>query len=122
MIPGSNLLDDAFLLINTQRVSYFQFLSRSVNQIGYDVAVYASPVYLNGSLQPVPRNLYEKYGLDFQKSYLTFYASANILDVKRDVSGDQIVFNGKKYQVESSNDWFLIDGWVGVLIVYIGAA
>jgi hypothetical protein len=116
-IPGANLLKIALGIIASQTVSYYQFLSRAPSAKGQWVATYADPVNLTGSFQPVPRKLYEQYGLDFSKSYFTFYTSNNILSTQRDVSGDQLVFNGITYQCESNNDWFAIDGWKGVLCV-----
>ncbi len=120
-IPGINLLNMALTIIAKQTVSYYQFISRSLNSVGQDIAVYASPINLVGSWQPVPRHLYEIYGLDLQKDYFTFYSSNNILDIQRDISGDQLVFMGKRYQVESSNDWYQLDGWKGMLCVDLGA-
>lgn len=118
-VPGSNLLNQAFTVIARQTVNYYANTGRTTNSIGLDVTAYASVITLRGSFQPVPRKLYQQYGLDLQKSYYTFYCSANILDVARGVSGDQINFNGIRYQVESANDWFAMDGWVGVLCVQV---
>lgn len=119
MIPGSNLLNMALSVIASQAVDYYKFLSRSVNSIGMDVAVYDDPVEILGSFQVVPRNLYEKYGLDFNKFYATFYTSSDIIDVQRNVSGDQIQFNNARWQCESSNDWYAVDGWKGMLLARI---
>jgi len=120
-VPGMNLLNMALTVIQRQTITYYQYTGRALNLIGQDVATYASPVDIAGSFQPVPRNLYMQYGLDFQKDYYTFYSSNNLLDITRDVSGDQIVFNNKRFQVESGNDWFQLDGWKGVLVCNIGA-
>jgi|SRR5690242_10757908 len=120
MIPGSNLLNIALRVIARQTVIYYKDRSRSQNSVGQDVTSYAGGVPIVGSFQPVPRQLYEKYGLDLQKDYYTFYTSNNVLDVSRNVSGDQIGFKGERFQCESSNDWFPMDGWVGVLCVKIG--
>lgn len=122
MIPGSDLLDDALTIIDSQTVDYYRSTGRTLNDIGQDVPGYADPVQIYGSLQPVPRTLYEQYGLNLQKSYYTFYTSNNVIDVARNVSGDQFVYNGQRYQVESNNDWYSVDGWKGVLCVLIGAA
>lgn len=122
MIPGSNLLNRALRLIMRQTVVYYQFVSRAPDDVGQDVTTYASPVNITGSFQPVPRTLYDAYGLDLQKSYYTFYTSNNLLDIERDVSGDQLVFNNRRFQCESDNDWFAVDGWKGVLCVDIGAS
>ena len=120
MIPGQNLLNMAFRIIAKETVLYYKDLGRTLNSVGQDITEYAAGVPLSGSFQPVPRKLYELYGLDLQKDYYTFYVSAALLDVDRDISGDQIAFNGQRFQCESDNDWFAIDGWKGVLCVHIG--
>lgn len=122
MTPGSNLLKRALKLIRRQTISYYQFINRSLNGIGQDITVYATPINIVGSFQAVPRNLYDAYGLVLQKSYYTFYTSTNAFDIARDISGDQIVFNGRKFQCESNNDWFALDGWKGILCVDISAS
>jgi len=119
-IPGQNILNMALQIIQEQIIQYYQYESRSLNSIGQDVTVYAAPVNIVGSWQPVPRKLYLAYGLDLQKDYFTFYTSNNILDITRDVSGDQVSFRGRRYQVESDNDWYQLDGWKGILCVDLG--
>lgn len=121
MIPGSNILNMALTLIAKQSVNYYRFLSRSTNSVGQYVAVYDAAQIVVGSFQAVPRQLYQQYGLDLQKSYSTFYTSNDILDIERNVSGDQIGYAGRRYQVESDNDWYAQDGWKGVLCVDMGA-
>src|SRR5690349_13786632 len=95
--------------IGRQRFLYYKFQSRTPNDIGQDVASYAAPVILSGSVQPVPRNLYEQYGLDLQRYYVNFYVSKSMLDVARDVSGDQIDFDGTRFECLSKTDWFAQD-------------
>lgn len=119
MIPGCDLLSDALSILGTQFVSYFRFKRRVDNEIGNYVTEYYDAVDLEGNLQPVPRQLYHDYGLDLNKIYYTFYASAHILDVQRNISGDKIVFQSNTYICESANDWFAIDGWVGILCVLV---
>lgn len=120
MIPGSNILNMALTVIAKQTVIYYHALGRTANEIGQYVTRYEPGKSLSGSFQPVPRRLYEVYGLDLQNSYFTFYTSYNVLDVSRNVSGDQIAFGGQRYQCESNNDWYLDDGWKGILCVHIG--
>lgn len=117
MIPGSNLLNIALTVISRAPVEYHKFFNRTLNDIGYDVANYEDPVTIYGSLQPVPRTLYQEFGLDFSKSYFTFYTSNDVLTTRRDVSGDYFVFGGRRYQCEATNDWYAQDGWAGVLCV-----
>jgi hypothetical protein len=119
-IPGQNILNMALQIIARQTIQYYQYQNRSLNQIGQDLTLYSNPINITGSWQPVPRKLYIVYGLDIQKDYFTFYTSNNILDITRDVSGDQVAFMGRRYQVESDNDWFQLYGWKGILCVDLG--
>lgn len=114
-----SLLDRALRIIKKQPIAYYRAASISTNDIGLDVSTYQSPVTIYGSVQAVPRSLYQYLGLDLQKNYINVHVSADIVDVKRDVSGDQISFNGKRYQCESKTDWFAVDGWVSVLCVEV---
>lgn len=120
MIPGSNILKIALTVIAKQTIRYYQFAGRSLNSVGQDVTTYNLPINIVGSWQPVPRALYQQYGLDLQKDYFVFYSLNNVLDVGRNVSGDQISFNGQRYQCESNTDWFQLDGWKGIICVHIG--
>lgn len=118
-VPGSNLLKKALTVIAKQGFQYYQFQTRSPNAVGQDVAAYYPPVPGRGSVQPVPRNLYQAYGLDLQKNYMNFYMPQDVIDIERDVSGDQIKFNCKTFQCLSKTDWYGIDGWIQVLAVEI---
>ncbi|ENU3061693.1 hypothetical protein MLT67_12180 [Escherichia coli] len=122
MIPGSNLLNVALRVIGSQTLEYHAYTGRQTNAAGYDVAAYADPVPISGSFQPVPRAQYANLGLDYQKTYWNFYASADLLDVARDVSGDQLSFNGARYQCESITPWRSIDGWNAMLCSEIASA
>lgn len=119
-IPGSNILNKAMKVIASQTVTYHKFLRRVDNGAGLDIAQYAAAVPLRGSWQPVPRRLYQTLGLEWNSIYITFYVSKEILDVQRDVSGDQISYCGKRYNCLSATDWTQVDGWTGVLLVQIG--
>lgn len=119
MIPGSDLLGTALSLIGRQCFQYYKFQSRQEQPNGLDVASYFPPVEISGSVQPIPRNLYEQMGLDMQKTYFNFFVETDVLDVERNVSGDQFFFNGKTYQALSTTAWYGIDGWVQVLAVHV---
>src|SRR5690242_14433873 len=109
MIPSSDLLDFALTIIETQTVQYKKTNGRTTSSVGQYIPSFDDPVNVDGSMQPVPRSRYEAYGLDFSKNYYTFYVSKDFIGVDRDVAGDQIIFNGKLFQVQSTNDWFPID-------------
>jgi len=118
-VPGSNTLNAAFRLIRKTKVLYYKALTPTVDAVGRKVNVYEAPVEIYGSLQPVKRNLYQEYGLDFSKNYANFYASFDFLGVERDGSGDKIVYNGQSFQILSVQDWFSVDGWKVALLVKI---
>ena len=119
--PGSNLLKQALTVIAPQSILYYAQNGRTLNSVGQWVTTYALPALVLGSFQPVPKNLYEVYGLDLQKTYATFYTLSDVIDIHRDTSNDQIVYNSQTYQCESNNDWFAQDGWKGVLCCLITA-
>ncbi len=118
MILG-NLLNQALSIIPRQAFTYYAFTSRVTNDVGYDVPSYADPETLYGSVQAIPRSTYQFQGLDLQKNFINVYVSKEVIDIGRDVSGDQIVFNGKRFQCESATDWYGIDGWLCILCVEV---
>lgn len=121
MIPGMNLLNLALTVIAPATVTYYAYTSRALNAAGVYITTFAAGVDIVGSVQPVPRQLYADMGLDYTRNYVMLYADTPIGDVTRDRTGDQIGFNGKRWQVESANDWQAIDGWSGVLCVEVPA-
>lgn len=120
IVPGSNLLSAALNAINSQTVLYYKANGRTLNSVKQYVTTYDTPVSLQGSFQFVARNTYQDLGLDFSKVYAIFYVSANLIDIRRDVSSDQIFFNSQRYQCLANNSWYVTDGWVGAMCVLIG--
>ena len=116
-VPGSNLLNSALSVIASQSLNYFKFNGVILNEIGMEVTQYEEPIIIWGSFQPIARDLYQQYGLDLSKSYYNFYTSNNVIGVGRDVSGDQVSFENKRYQCESITEWFGIDGWVAIRVI-----
>lgn len=119
MIPGSDILNDALSVIIPQQVTYYAYSGSIINDVGQNVPEYAESVIILGSFQPIPRSLYQQLGLNFDKSYFNLYTSTNIIDVSRNVSGDQISFQGSQYQCESCTQWFGIDGWKAVRCILL---
>lgn len=123
-VPGSNLLDDATTVINTAIVDYMPYVSRAKNSVGQYVTTYGASVPVEASVQAVPRSVYQQLGLDLQKQYISVFASLQVTDLDRDVTGDRFVLpDGRLYQIQSQTDWFGIDGgwqggvgWVGPVL------
>jgi hypothetical protein len=121
-VPGSNLLAQALTVITPQFVTYTAYVSRVVNTVGQWVNTYAIPVTIKGSFQPLPKGLYQAYGLDLQKTYFVFYTLNDLLDIHRDFSNDMIAYNGQTYQCESNTEWYAQDKWKGVLCCALTAS
>ena len=96
------------------------FQKTYTNDLGYTISEYAPRVEIKGSFQPVPRRVYQVWGLDFQKSYATIYTSAEIQDIQPGIDGDLFEYDGRRWQALSENEWSRPDGWTGVLVVAVG--
>ena len=116
-IPGQNLLKMALTAIFPQNCAWYAFSGRTLNAVGQYVTSYNAPVTIPGSFQPLSRQAKFALGLDWQKSYYTFYTSNNIGDIERDTSPDLFVQGENVYQVESNTQWLDQDKWVGSLVV-----
>ena len=121
MVPGSNLLNAALRLIQPQPLMHEAFVSRTTNAIGSWVSLYAAPVAITGSMQPVDKKLYEALGLDLSRSYFTLLTSADVLPLARDRAGDRLTYAGKVFECESDTDWRNADGWRRLLCVEVPA-
>lgn len=120
MIPGQNLLKMAAQVIGLQTIIWKPFVSRTISDVGIDVPVYGADVSVKASVQPLSRSVYEQYGLDLQKNYMTIYTATNMIDVNRDHASDRIIYGGKTYQLPSNQgDWYAVDGWNSYLAVRI---
>lgn len=115
----TNLLEDALDVVGAQVMQYIPYASRTKNSVGLLVTTRGAAVDVEGSIQPVPRTLFERLGLDFQKNYATIFISKNVIDIARDVAGDQFTYGGKKYQALSRTDWFVQDGWDSILCIEV---
>jgi len=114
-VPSSNILSQALTAIRCEVIQYFAAASRTVNDVGEWLTTYNIPLTVYGSFQPVPKRLYEELGLDLAKSYYVFYSLQRIIDIKRDVSNDQLLYMGERFQCESNTGWYREDGWDAVL-------
>lgn len=120
MIPGSNLLAQAGTVIAFQTVDYLAATGRTLDAAGVWVTTYAAPTPVRGSFQSINTNLYERLGLDYQKSYRNFYSVDPVYGTTRDRSGDRVQFFGRTYEAVGGSDWRAQDGWQGTLFVDVG--
>lgn len=118
-VPGANLLNKALSVIGAQQIDLYAFESSVTNEIGLDVITYAAPVKLRASVQAVPQEAYSDMGLDLSREYIAIWGSAALKKLTRNTSGDQVEFNGNRYEVMTENDWFVVDGWTAVIAVRV---
>lgn len=122
MIPGSDILSLALSVIDSATFDYYAYNSRTTNAIGLYVTTFDEPVSMTGSIQAVPRNEYERLGLDFAKNYIRAFAELNWQEAGRDRAGDQIAWNDLRWQIVSITPWFNIDGWSEILAIEVSNA
>lgn len=118
-VPGMNVYAMARSLVGGSIYTYFQNTGVTTNARGLREATFAAGVERNDSVQPVPVDLYERLGLDLSRRYIVVYTSSTLDPVGRDGEGDEIEFNGNRYQVQSDTDWSSIDGWKGTLAILL---
>lgn len=118
-VPGINVYAMARALVAGSTYTYFQNTGTTTNARGLRETTFAAGVDRSDSVQPVPVDLYERLGLDLSKHYIVVYTSNTLNPVGRDGVGDELEFNGNRYQVQSDTDWSPIDGWKGTLAVLL---
>ncbi len=114
---GGNLYGLAKRLVGTQDYQFFRATGRVLDDRGLWVTSFAEGVQLSDTIQAIERRLYQNLGLELDRYYIMIYTDNPLLVVERDISGDQIEFNGERYQLLSDTDWRPQDGWRGVLAV-----
>lgn len=121
MTPGSNLLGLALRAIRPQTIPLRRFTSRDENAAGDTVAVFAAAVDMQGSMQPVDKQLYQRLGLNFAKNYSTLWVFGDVQPVARDRDGDIVLFGGKTWQCESDRDWSGVGEYRKIMCVEVQA-
>lgn len=122
MIPGIDLLDVAFSVIESEIIRYRKYGDRTKNAQFQYVATYEPLFDMEASVQRVRRDQYVQFNLNFQRNYVQVFASYDMVDLERDSAGDQFIYKGNLYQLESQGSWFAQDGWATCLAVNIGKA
>lgn len=115
--PFGNIYTAAASIVGKQAYTYYAATGRALDDRGLWVTSYAAGVALNDSIQAVERRLYQALGLNLDRYYIMIYTDSALLVVERDTSGDQIDFNGERYQLLSDTDWRPQDGWRGILAI-----
>lgn len=120
MNPGSNLFLSAIKLIKPTTIDYMKYKGRTINSARQWAPEYELPVTIQASIQNVNRKAYTQLGLDFQKNYIKIYVASNLIGLERDASSDRFRYNGREYQMDSGNNWYMQDGWSSCIAVELG--
>lgn len=123
-VPGLNLLAMALGLIASESVEYFADAGRTKQPNGVFITTFAASVPIDEcSVQAIDRSKYTDLGLDFQKTYVTWFVpNQAFTTIQRGKSGDVIEWNGGRYQLLSGIDWTGQDRWGTAVCALIGPA
>lgn len=114
----NNLLNQALSIIPKQSFTYIKYQGQTINELGIKQDVYDTAIEVQGSVQAISQDMYEKLGLDWSKKYIQIYSSLDIRNTDNDqVSPDKIVWNGKNYLVTKATNWYQQDGWTNIIAV-----
>lgn len=111
-----NLLNLAFSLIPSESVQYLKFTGNNQSEIGLDSPQYADPIVLPASVQAVSNDTYSQLQLDLSKNYRRVFLPANAAGVDQMKSSDVLIFQGRRWNVVSTDDWYKYDGWNSVIV------
>lgn len=113
-----NLLNQALSVIPKQTFIYYKFKSVTVNEQGIKQNEYEQPVTMQGSVQAISQDMYEKLGLDWSKKYISVHASIDMRNTDNDQPApDKIVWNNKEYLITKATSWYMQDGWNKIVAV-----
>lgn len=115
LLNSTNLLNLALTVIPPREIQWLKFDSWQTNAAGYDIPVYSSPITIQAMVQAMPNSMYEEHGLDKTKNYIVIHTSEHIQDTAGQKIADRFLIDGKFYNVTSTTDWYVYNGWVSVI-------
>lgn len=88
-------------LIKKQVFTIKRFSSETIDDNGFRVKSRGNDEEGSGIVQFVPKNVYQEFGLDFTKVYLTIHTDKQLACVDRGSDGDIITYLGVDYLAKS---------------------
>lgn len=116
------ILNLALSVVPRQEARLYRWHGRKTNAVGLDVDVFAAPVPLTGSIQPVDRSRYAFMGLDAARSYIAIYSSTRAEALTRTANPDQVEYLDRRYRIMNAADWQVPANYSGLMAVDIGPA
>lgn len=88
-------------LIKKQKFTIKRFEGEAIDESGFRTKSRGIPEEGSGVIQFVPKNVYQEFGLDFTKVYLTIHTDLNLDCIDRGSDGDIINYLGVDYLAKS---------------------
>lgn len=117
LLNSTNILKLAFGAIPPRKIQWQKFASVSTNPDGTEYAVYDAPVEITGFVVPVNKGAYKALGLDFTKVYMSVYTLSDVKDNFKQEVPDRLLFDYGVWNVETTKDWYIYNGWKCCLVV-----
>lgn len=111
IVPGSNLLAEAFALIAQEQVRLRIASGRVLNTNREYDTVYSDVGPMRSSWQPLSFDRAARLGLDESSELWTVWIEYDLKTVDEDRGVDQVVWRGGTYDVIRVRPWYQIDGW-----------
>lgn len=111
-----NLHGYAKQIIPQKRFQYRAYVGMTEGSNGIDTPKYAAQKVGYGSIQPVPKKVYQSLGLNSEKEYILIVTDACI-NGYADI-GDKVTFCNKEYRVMDAEDWRSVSDWAGVMCIH----
>lgn len=113
-----NVLTTAMTVIPPEELQYERWQGNTINSIGLDVASYAEPVTIKGSIQHhVSEKMYQAYGLSLNKHYALVDVPAELYGSQENLTPDRLTFHNNTWIVLKNNNWYIYNGWVKLIVV-----
>jgi hypothetical protein len=113
-----NLLNLASRLIPTVTAQYRIFTGSVLNEAGIEINTYSEAITIkNAHVQPLKAEMYAQYELQPSQNAKVCYIPANVAGTVNKTSNDIIIFQGKRFNIFDTHDWYDYDGWNKLIIV-----
>lgn len=113
-----NLLNQALGAIPPKSVVYKKFIRNTTSASGILIPIYEEEVSISNSIvQPVPKESYEKLGLDLKREYRNVWISADVASLSGQLSNDVLYFDNRTWNIWGDTVWETYDGWNKLLVV-----
>jgi hypothetical protein len=113
-----NLLTSALKIIPPVQIEYQLYIGSELNSFGREINTYSEAIVIKKAhIQPLKAEMYADYGLQVSQNVKICYIPANVVGTLDKSSNDIIIYNGKKFNIINTHDWFNYNGWNKLIII-----